>query len=67
MRSGDIVEFAYPGNGYTIDQQQCARLLKEGRRYAVKSLDVHSWSTDVELEEFPGETFNSVMFRKVEP
>jgi hypothetical protein len=37
-------------------------LLKEGKSYAVKSVDVRSSHTKVELVDFPGKRFNSCSF-----
>lgn len=36
--------------------------LAKGHTYTLLFKDVHSWSTEYELAEFPGKTFNSVCF-----
>ena len=41
-------------------------LLEIGKRYHVTDVEVHSWHTDVRLEEFPDCVFNSVCFEEVE-
>ena len=39
-------------------------LLEVGKTYTVVNVDVHSWHTEVELEEFPNIMFNSVCFEE---
>ena len=39
-------------------------ILEEGSAYAVKSVEIHSWHTEIELEAFPGKKFNSVCFEE---
>ena len=39
-------------------------ILEEGVVYAVKSVEVHSCHTKIELEAFPGKKFNSVCFEE---
>ena len=39
-------------------------LLTIGEKYTVTDVDVHSWHTRVDLEEFPGIKFNSVLFEE---
>lgn len=41
-------------------------VLIEGNEYVVRSTEVHSWHTKIELEEFPGLRFNSVCFTEKE-
>lgn len=36
-----------------------------GKEYTVKSIDIHSWHTKIELKEFPGKFFNNVCFKRV--
>lgn len=38
-------------------------VLIEGETYNVKSEEVHSWHTKIELAEFPGKKYNSACFR----
>ena len=49
-------------NGLDWQREEAAKVLKEGESYTVKSVDVGSWSSTVELVEVPGLHFNSVMF-----
>ena len=41
-------------------------MLEVGKEYTVVDVDIHSWHTEVELEEFPNVKFNSVCFKEVE-
>ena len=43
-----------------------APLLTVDKVYNMTYIDVHSWYTEVYLSEFPGKTFNSVLFEEVE-
>lgn len=43
-----------------------AHLLTVGEIYNMAFLDVHNWYSEVYLEEFPGKTFNSILFEEVE-
>lgn len=50
-------------NGYERDPVYAQKVgLVEGEWYTLKSVDVHSWSSNVVLDEFPNHDFNSVMF-----
>ena len=40
-------------------------LLEIGKEYTVADVEVHSWHTLVWLKEFPGKTFNSVIFNEI--
>lgn len=48
--------------GYSDDKQRAADYLVIGKEYTVEKTSVHSWHTDVWLQEFPGIRFNSVFF-----
>lgn len=61
-KPGTRVVFAYPEAGYNPDIERAAKHLTLGETYTVEITDVHSWHTDVFLEEFPGIPFNHVMF-----
>lgn len=61
LKEGDEVIYAYPGNGLEHDQNQCAKL-EEGGIYSVNAFEIGNWKTLIELEQHPGEWFNSVMF-----
>ena len=41
-------------------------LLEIGKEYILSNMIVHSWYTEVYLEEFPGVPFNSVVFKENE-
>jgi hypothetical protein len=60
---GMRVVFTSPKNGHEFQQKKLAALgLTVGQTYTVKGIDVGQSSTSFELEEFPGEHFNSVNF-----
>ena len=40
-------------------------LLEVGKTYTVEDVEIHSWHTIVYLKEFPGKTFNSVLFNEI--
>jgi len=40
-------------------------LLKENEIYTVSDVEVHSWHTNIILDEFPDKQFNSVCFEEV--
>lgn len=48
--------------GYESDQETAKKYLEIGEIYTIKSTTVHSWKTDVYLQEFPNVKFNSVFF-----
>lgn len=48
--------------GYESDQETAKKYLEIGKIYTIKSTTVHSWNTDVYLQEFPNVKFNSVFF-----
>jgi hypothetical protein len=53
-------------NGHTNEPENaCVIGLIEGAVYTVEKTVVHSWSTEVYLQEFPSYSFNSVMFEDV--
>jgi hypothetical protein len=53
-------------NGYAGEVDHAEKIgLMKGHRYVVKKIHVHGWSSAVELEYYPGEDFNTVMFSNV--
>lgn len=61
---GAKVVFTFPNAGHDWQQQRIKELgIQIGDIFTVKSVSVHSWHTDVCLEEFCDEIFNSVMFK----
>lgn len=40
-------------------------LLEVGKEYNVVGVEAHPWYTLVTLKEFPGKTFNSVVFNEI--
>lgn len=57
VRNDDSECWGFRGTGH---------LLTVGAKYTVIDLDVHGWHTTVELLEFPGERFNSVLFEEID-
>lgn len=62
---GRKVEFANPNSGREHERKEAAELLKAGVAYEVEGVEVGSYSSKIELKEFPGKKFNSVFFRRV--
>lgn len=52
--------------GYDGDKEYASKYIKEGDVYTVDYTEVGSWHTDVYLEEFEGNCFNSVHFAEVD-
>lgn len=62
-KRGSKVVFANPTAGYPHHQQECKDAgLVVGATYTVAETEVHSSSSRVFLQEFPGRGFNTVMF-----
>ncbi len=59
---GVRVVFANSTAGYLGDQETAAKYMKVGEAYTVERTHVAGFHTNVELQEFPGVFFNSVMF-----
>lgn len=48
------------------DSDENAHLLTVGNTYTMIGIEVHSWHTNVYLDEFPGVKFNSSCFEECE-
>lgn len=49
--------------GYESEQKRIKELnMQIGDKFIVNDIIIHSWNTDVYLNEFPGYSFNSVFF-----
>jgi hypothetical protein len=59
---GTKVIYAHPNKGYLNHKERAAAYLKVGEAYTIESTDEGSWHTDFYLQEFPGISFNSVLF-----
>lgn len=59
---GSKVCFSNPSFGYPFEGKYAQQHLSIGALYTVKETVIHSSSTEVILEEFPGLSFNSVLF-----
>lgn len=59
---GSMVRYAFPNNGYDGDKKKASERLVPGVLYTVLRVEIHSYVSYVELEEFPGEMFNTVLF-----
>ena len=64
-KPGDRVVFM-GRNGYNYELEEAKRCLSIGGTYTIKRIDVHNWSSSIELLEIPGKYFNTVMFRNEE-
>ena len=53
-------------NGYEGCKAHARLHLVPGQIYTVNTVSIHSSSSSVTLEEFPYESFNTVMFMKVD-
>lgn len=50
-----------------IGSKEHNHLLEVGKTYSLEDVDVHGWHTEVYLKEFPGKSFNSVLFVEQRP
>jgi hypothetical protein len=68
IKVGDLVEFTSYSEAQ-VNFGSCSdpikNLLKIGNFYRVSNIEVHSWHTKFELENYPDRKFNSVHFTKV--
>jgi hypothetical protein len=62
VKEGEKVVFSNPNYGREHDQVRAKKYLKAGGTYTIESVSVHSSSSDVVLQEFPGIELNSVLF-----
>ena len=53
--------------GYDSDKKKALEYLEIGKIYTIDYTDVHSWHTNVYLQEFPLISFNSVFFEDYKP
>lgn len=61
-RKGDKVRYSFPDNGRDHEQKHTKGKLKLGEVYTVEGTMVFPSHTKVVLQEFPTESFNSVLF-----
>jgi len=61
---GTKIIFKYPENGTEYDQERANKHLVKDKYYTVHLITIGSWSSTIELEEFPGIKFNSVHFER---
>lgn len=52
-------------NGYDGTMKHAEKHLKIGSIYTIKKIIIYNWSTEIHLEEFPDEIFNSVSFTDI--
>lgn len=68
IKVGDLVEFTSYSEAQ-VNFGSCSdpikNLLKIGNYYRILDIEVHSWHTKFELENYPDRKFNSVHFTKV--
>jgi len=53
-------------NGYEIERSNAAQHLNTDDIYTVSNIDIGNFNSLVELEEFKGKYFNTVMFMEIE-
>lgn len=53
-------------HGYNYDKEQVKKYLKINKEYTIDFIDIHNWSSEVFLVEFPGISFNTVNFVNAE-
>ena len=63
-RAGTKVKFL-DKNGYDSQREYARKFFSKGNILTVSDIEVGSFSSTVEFEEFPGKMFNTVMFGKV--
>ena len=61
-KNGHKVICSTYNGGYNPDSEKARKYLTVGAEYTIEQTIVHSWFTDVFLEEFPNVSFNSVFF-----
>jgi hypothetical protein len=61
---GTKVKFTANG-GYDLEIERSKKILSLNSIYTVSRVDVGDWYSSVVLEEFPDESFNTVLFEKV--
>lgn len=59
------VVYRHPNFGYSLEREHIAKWLVLGNEYTVRKIDRGGWHTTFELEEAPGQHFNSVHFEEV--
>lgn len=59
------VIFAFPNNGNNPEIEAAKKYLVVGKKYTIKTIEVHGFHTDITLKEVPNITFNSVQFKNV--
>lgn len=57
VNNDDTNSFGLNGTGH---------LLTVGMEYTLVDIEVHSWHSRVEVEEFPNAQFNSVLFEEID-
>lgn len=62
VRDHRLVMFCHTESGYAEEQRRSREYLKPGYVYRVSNIEVHSSSSTLELMDFPGVRFSTVMF-----
>ena len=63
---GRKIAFKHPNAGYKYDQDLAKEHLELDKVYTIRRLEVHSWSSQVWLEDISGDvSFNTVLFDDV--
>lgn len=61
---GEKIIFTGKG-GYDFQLENALQFLDIDQEYTLSDIQIDSWSSAVQLEEFPNEWFNSVQFKNV--
>ena len=63
---GKKVRYCCPFNGWDWDQKSARKHLVLGAYYTVAHVEVGDCQSEVWLEEFPGQSFNTVLFSEAQ-
>lgn len=63
-KAGEKIKFTGKG-GYDYQLENALQFLTIGEKYTFSDIQIDSWSSAVQLEEFPNEWFNSAQFENV--
>lgn len=56
------VRYSFPNAGTQNDQTDAKTYLTLGKVYTIQRVEVFNWSSVIELVEFPGIEFNTILF-----
>ncbi len=65
-RAGTKVRFTPGGSGYETQNKAAREVLELNAIYTVSHTEVGGWMSYVTLQEFPKQSFNTVLFENVD-